>query len=58
MANYVKHHINKSSESQIMLETYVQHLVYECDKMAQKEYERRHDNVAKKVYWDLCNKIG
>ena len=26
--------------------------------MAQKEYKRRHDNVAKKVHWDLCKKNG
>ena len=24
--------------------------------MAQKEYKRRHDNVAKKVHWDICKK--
>ena len=26
--------------------------------MAQKEYKRRHDNVAKKVHWDICKKNG
>ena len=26
--------------------------------MAQKESERRHDNVAKKVHWDFCKKNG
>ena len=26
--------------------------------MAQKEYKRRHDNIAKKVHWDLCKKNG
>ena len=26
--------------------------------MAQKECKRRHDNVAKKVHWDLCKKNG
>ena len=24
--------------------------------MAQKEYKRRHDNVAKKVHWNFCKK--
>ena len=24
--------------------------------MAQKEYKRRHDNVAKEVHWDICKK--
>ena len=36
----------------------VQHLVRGCEKLAQKEYKRRHDNVAKKVHWDLCKKNG
>ena len=26
--------------------------------LAQKEYKRRHDNVVKKVRWDLCKKSG
>ncbi|XP_068708222.1 uncharacterized protein [Montipora foliosa] len=34
----------------------VQHLVCGCEKLAQKEYKRRHDNVAKKVHWDFCKK--
>ena len=34
----------------------VQHLVSGCEKLAQKEYMRRHDNVAKKLHWDLCKK--
>ena len=29
-------------------------MVTECEKSAQKEYKRRHDNVAKKVHGDLC----
>ena len=34
----------------------VEHLVSGCEKLAQKECKRRHDNVAKKVNWDLCKK--
>ena len=34
----------------------VQHIVSGCEKLAQKEYKRRHDNVAKKTHWDLCKK--
>ena len=34
----------------------MQHLVSGCEKLTQKEYNRRHDNVAKKVHWDLCKK--
>ena len=36
----------------------VQHLVSGCEKLAQKEYKRGHNNVAKKVHWDLCKKNG
>ena len=31
----------------------VQHIVSGCEKLAQKEYKRRHDNVAEKIHWDL-----
>ena len=61
MTNYVKHHIDKTSESPLCrlcgkkCES-VQHLVSGCEKLAQKEYKRRHGNVAKKVHWDLCKK--
>ena len=36
----------------------VQHITSRCEKLAQKEYKRRHDNVAKKVHWDICKKNG
>ena len=26
--------------------------------MTQKEYKRRHGNVAKKVHWDICKRNG
>ena len=34
----------------------VQHITSGCKKLAQKEYKRRHDNVAKKVHWDISKK--
>ena len=34
----------------------VQHLVSGCEKLAQKEYKRQHNNKAKKVHWVLCKK--
>ena len=43
--------MSKKSES-------VELLVCGCEKLAQKEYERRHDKVEKKVYWDFCKKNG
>ena len=36
----------------------MQHSVSGCKKLAQEEYKRRHDNVAKKVHWDLFKKDG
>ena len=61
--NYIKHHIDKSIDSPLCrmcgkrIES-VQHIVSECEKLAQKEYKRRHDNVAKKIHWDLCKRNG
>ena len=34
----------------------VQHITSGCEKLAQKEYKRRHNNIAKKVHWDICKK--
>ena len=34
----------------------MQDIVSGCEKLAEKEYKKRHDNVAKKIYWDLCKK--
>eukprot|EP00795_Rhopilema_esculentum_P002688 gene2688-biopygen1093 len=36
----------------------VHHIVSECKKMAQKEYKRRHENVARMVHWHLCKKYN
>ena len=33
----------------------VEHVVSGCEKMAQKEYKRRHDKLATMVHWQLCN---
>ena len=60
--NYMKYHIDKkSSESSLCRMCLkkgenVQHIRSGCKKLAQKEYKRRHDNVVKKVHWDICKK--
>ena len=36
----------------------VTHLVSGCPKLAQKQYIRRHDNVARRIHWELCKKYG
>ena len=61
--NYITYHIDKISESPLCRlcgkkGESVQHITSGCEKLAQKEYKRRHDNVAKKVHWDICKKNG
>ena len=34
----------------------MQHIICECKKLAQREYKRRHDTVAKLVHWKLREK--
>jgi len=36
----------------------INHIVSSCSKLAQKEYKRRHDNVARAIHWDLSGKCG
>ena len=36
----------------------ISHIVSSCSKLAQKEYKRRHDNVATAIHWDLSGKCG
>ena len=50
--SYVKHHIDRSIESPLCRMCgkkgeSVQHIISECEKLAQKEYRRPHDNAAK-----------
>ena len=61
--NYVKHHSDETSENSLCRlcgkkGESVQHLVSGCEILTQKENKRRLKNVAKKVLWDLCKKIG
>ena len=59
--NYTKNKIDKTSENPLCRmcgvrgET-VQDKICECKKLAQREYKRRHDTVAKLVHWKLCEK--
>ena len=56
--NYTKNKIDKALENVLCRmcgergET-VQHIICECKKLAQREYKRRHDTVAKLVHWKL-----
>ena len=35
----------------------INHIISECNKLAQKEYKTRHDWVGKVIYWELCKKL-
>ena len=60
---YVKHEIDKTTESPLYRmcdkkkET-ISHIVSECETLAQKEYTRRHNNVARTLHWKLCGKYN
>ena len=34
------------------------HIGSECSKLAQREYKKKHDNVARIVHWKLCEKLS
>ena len=34
----------------------VSHITSECSMLAQKEYKRRHDNLARTIHWNTCEK--
>ena len=34
----------------------MQHVICECKQLVQYEYRRRHDTVAKLIYWKSCKK--
>ena len=36
----------------------ISHIVSDCEKLARKEYKRRHDNVARIVRWESCGKYN
>ena len=59
--NYTENKIDKTSENPLCRmcgerEETVQHIICECKQLAQREYKRRHDTVAKLVHWKLCEK--
>ena len=61
--NYVKHKIDKTAQSPLCRmcdkkSEAISHIVSECEKLAQKDYKRRHDNVARIVQWNLRGKYN
>ena len=61
--NYGKHHIDNTAESPLCSlcgekgDT-VSHIVIECKILAQREYKRRYDTIARNVHCGLCGEFG
>ena len=61
--NYIKHNIDKTRDSPMCRVCrkkgeIINHIICECSNLAQKEYKRRHDNVARVVHWEICKKYN
>ena len=61
--NYVKFHIDRTISSSLcrmrgQKGKTVLHLASDCSKLAQREYEGRHNNVGRKVHWELRRKYN
>ena len=61
--NLVKAKIDKSHGDSIgsvcrKVDKSIDHIVSGCNKLAQKEYKRRHDNLGKIVHWKLAKKCN
>ena len=61
--NYVRYHIDKMADSPLCRMCgkrgkVCSTVVSSCEKLAQREHKMRHDNVARKIHWDLCKKRG
>ena len=58
--NCVKHKVNKIAQSPLcrMCDKKSETISHICEKLAQKEYKRRHKNVARIVRWKLCGKYN
>ena len=60
--NHITYNIDNTADSPIFRlckerrET-VSHIVSECKNLAQTDYKRRHDNVAKMIHRKLCRKF-
>ena len=61
--NYMRYQVDKTSENPLCRlcgkkGESAQRITSGCEKLTQKEFKRRHDNVAKKVHWDICKTNG
>ena len=61
--NVIKGKIDKSQEQTkcgmcSRADETINHIVSETPKLAQKEYERRHDWIGRRIHWDICGASG
>ena len=60
--NHIKARIDKTQQNSKYrlcsnrFET-INHIISECNKLAQKEYNIRHDWVGKGIHWEMCKKF-
>ena len=59
--NYIKFRYDKTIDSPLCKmcgnkNKTVLHIVSECSMLAQREYKKRHENVARYLHWRLCEK--
>ena len=59
--NYIKFNIDKTVDSPLCHLCWengqsLGHLISECTKFAEREYKRRHNNVARIIHWSICGK--
>ena len=60
--NHIKARIDKMQENNRCTlyadrDETINHKITECSKLAQKEYETRHDWADKVIHWELCEKL-
>ena len=60
--NHIKARIDKTQQnSKCKLcgdrDETINHIISECNKLAQKEYKTRHDWVGKVIHWEMCKKF-
>ena len=58
-SNHIKARIDKTQQnSKCRLcgdrDETINHIISECNKLAQKEYKARHDWVGKVIHWEMC----
>ena len=57
--NHIKARIDKTQQNRLCSDRdeTINHIINECNKLAQKEYKARHDWVGKVIHWEMCRKF-